>query len=148
MLLAVDPGLGKGNHRLVDESFAFLANSFVRRYPAKILVLTNNLERKGIDHFKSFIKSDLLDLEPKNIREGLALLSCVDLFLSGNTDFFHFAVNSRVPTIGLFTRHDASNWYPKRASWVQILQGVKGQTLSLDEFFLKIDTLFHLTGVK
>jgi hypothetical protein len=51
----------------------------------------------------------------------------------------------RIPTIGLFTRHDTGNWIPKGTSWVQIIQGVKGQQLSLDEFFSKIETLLHFT---
>ncbi|NIM19435.1 MAG: hypothetical protein GTO51_03535 [Candidatus Latescibacteria bacterium] len=147
-LLAVDPGVGKGGHRLVDESFAYLVNDFCRRYPAKVLALSNNLESKGLERFKSLIVADLLGLQPANIKEGIALLSCADLMISGNTDYFHFAVNMNIPTIGLFTRHDDSKWLPRGTPWVQILQGVKGQQLSLEEFFSKIDTLFHLAGVK
>ena len=147
-LVAVDPGLGKGRHRLVDESFAYLVNSFCDRYPSKVLVLSNNLEKKHLERFKSLMKSDLLDLEPANVKEGIALLSCADIMISGNTDFFHFAVSLRVPTVGLFTRHDSARWFPKGTPWVQILQGVKGQKLSLEEFFSKIDTLFHLSGVE
>ena len=147
-LLVVDPGQGMGNHRLVDESCAFLVNSFCNKYPAKILVLSNNLDKKGIEKFKTFIHSHLLDLQPDNIKEGLSLLSCADMFISGNTDYFHFAVSMKVPTLGLFTRHDQPSWFPKGAGWVQVLQGVKGQQLSLDEFFSKIDTLFHLSGVE
>ena len=52
----------------------------------------------------------------------------------------------RLPTIGFFTRYDEANWVPKGASWVQVIQGVKGQKLSLDEIFSKIDTLLHLSG--
>jgi ADP-heptose:LPS heptosyltransferase len=147
-LVVADPGLGKGRHRLVDDSFAFLLNHLVRRMPCQILVHSNNMDKKGLEKFKSKIKTGLLDLEPKNVKEGLALLSCADLLLAGNTDYFHFGVNMRVPTVGLFTRHDSMNWFPKSAPWVQILQGVKGQRLSLEEFFSKIDTLLHLTRVE
>ncbi|UCH83446.1 MAG: glycosyltransferase family 9 protein [Candidatus Latescibacterota bacterium] len=147
-LIAVDPGLGKGSHRLVDESFTYLINQLAMRMPSKVLVLSNNLDQKRIDQFKAKIKNSLIDIEPKNAKEGIALLSCADLFLSGNTDFFHFAVSMRTPTVGLFTRHDSPNWFPKGTPWVQILQGVKGQRLSLDEFNSKIDTLLHFTGVE
>ena len=54
----------------------------------------------------------------------------------------------RVPCMGLFTRHDSANWFPKNTPWVQILQGVKGQRLSVDEFNSKIDTLLHLSRVE
>ncbi|UCG51266.1 MAG: glycosyltransferase family 9 protein [Candidatus Latescibacterota bacterium] len=147
-LVAVDPGMGKGAHRLVDESFTYLVNQLSRRMPCKVLVVSNNLDEKRVEVFKSKLRADVLDLEPKNAKEGIALLSCADLVLSGNTDYFHFAVSMRIPTIGLFTRHDTANWFPKGTRWVQILQGVKGQRLALDEFNSKIDTLLHLSGVE
>jgi ADP-heptose:LPS heptosyltransferase len=147
-LIAIDPGIGKGKHRLVADSFAYLVNQLARRMPCKVLVLSNDLDPKRLGQFRESIDASLLGVEPKNIKEALALLSRADLFVSGNTDFFHFAVSMRTPTIGLFTRHDESNWFPKSAAWVQIMQGVKGQRLSLDEFNSKIDTLLHLTDVR
>jgi len=147
-LLVVDPGMGKGHHRLVDESFAYLVNSFCMRFPAKVLVVSTSLDNKLEERFRSLLKGDVLDLRPKNVKEGLALLSRADMLISGNTDYFHFAVNMKVPTIGLFTRHDDPSWLPKGTPWVQVIQGIKGQELSLDEFFSKIDTLFHLSGVE
>lgn len=147
-LIAVDPGMGKGQHRLVDESLTYLVNQVMRRIPSKVVILSNNLDEKRIGEFKTKLRANVLDLEPKNAKEGIALLSCADLLLSGNTDYFHFAVSMRIPTVGLFTRHDSNNWFPKGTSWVQILQGVKGQRLSLDEFSSKIDTLLHLSGVE
>jgi len=147
-LVAIDPGMGKGQHRLVDESFTFLVNQISRRLPSKVMILSNNLDSKRLELFRSRLRTDCLDLQPKNAKEGIALLSCADLLLAGNTDYFHFAVSMRIPTIGLFTRHDTDNWLPKGTPWVQILQGVKGQRLSLEEFNTKIDTLLHFTGVE
>jgi ADP-heptose:LPS heptosyltransferase len=146
MLIGVDPGIGKGNHRLVEKSFAFMVNAIAGHYPSKVLLVSNNIDAKGLAAFKDKLDVDLVDLEPKNVKEALALLSRADLVLSGNTDFFHFAASMRVPTLGFFTRHDGENWFPKNTPWVQIIQGVKGQKLSLDEVYSKIDTLLHLTG--
>jgi ADP-heptose:LPS heptosyltransferase len=148
MLIAVDPGIGKGSHRLAERTFAHLVNQIALRYPSKVLVVSNNLDQKGLDRFKASISADQVELTPKNVKEGLALLSRADLVLSGNTDFFHFSVGMRLPSIGLFTRHDTSNWFPKNTPWVQIIQGVKGQRMSLEEVFSKIDTLLQLTGKK
>ncbi len=147
-LIAVDPGMGKGQHRLVEDSLVYLVSQVVRRLPSKVVILSNNLDSKRLDLFRSRFRGDLLDLQPKNVKEGIAILACADLLLAGNTDYFHFAVNMRIPTIGLFTRHDTDNWLPKGTPWVQILQGVKGQSLSLEEFNSKIDTLLHFTGVE
>jgi ADP-heptose:LPS heptosyltransferase len=145
MLVAVDPGVGKGRHRLVEKSFAYMVEQICRHYPAKVLVTSNNLDDKRFQAFKRSLDVDLIDLEPKNVKEALALLSRADLVLAGNTDFFHFAASLRIPTLGFFTRHDGDNWFPKNTPWVQIIQGVRGQKLSLDEVYSKIDTLLHLT---
>jgi len=145
-LIAVDPGVGKGNHRLVEKTFAHLVNRIASRFFCKILVISNNLDPKGLQRFKSCLDVDLVDLEPKNVKEALALLSAADLLLSGNTDYFHFSVSMKLPTIGFFTRHDTNNWFPKGTPWVQIIQGVKGQKMSVEEVYSKIDTRLHLTG--
>lgn len=146
-LIAVDPGVGKGNHRIAESTFRYLVDQLAFEMNMKVLVLSNNLDRKRLSAFRSSLRADLFSLEPTNVKEGLALLSRADLFLAGNTDFFHYGVKMKIPTIGLFTRHDTSNWLPKGTPWVQILQGVKGEKVSLDEFKSKIDTLLHLTRV-
>jgi ADP-heptose:LPS heptosyltransferase len=147
-LIAVDPGIGKGSHRLAENALAQIVNQIASRYPSKVLVVSNNLDAKGMDRFKALLNADLVDLTPKNVKEALALLSRADLLLSGNTDFFHFSVGMRLPSIGFFTRHDEPNWFPKHTPWVQIIQGVKGQKMSLEEVFSKIETLLHLSGVE
>jgi ADP-heptose:LPS heptosyltransferase len=146
MVLVVDPGLGKGGHRLVDTAMAHIAGEVARRNGARILLLSNNLDAKGMARFRSLLPNCVLDLEPKNVKEALALLSRADLVLAGNTDYFHFAVGMRRPTIGFFTRFDAANWLPKSVPWVQIVQGMRGQQISVDEVCSKIDTLLHLAA--
>ncbi len=145
MLIAVDPGMGKGRHRLVDTALAHVANEVARRHGAKLVLLTNNLDAKSLARFRALLKGSVIDIEPRNVKEALALLSRASLVLAGNTDYFHFAVSMRLPTIGFFTRFDAANWFPKSTPWVQIIQGVRGQQVSVDEVCSKIDTLLHLT---
>ena len=143
MLVVVDPGVGKGGHRLVDTAMAHIATEVARRHGAKLLLLSNNLDARAMTRFRSLLPAGVMDLEPKNVKEALALLSRADLVLAGNTDYFHFAVSMRRPTIGFFTRFDAANWFPKSTPWVQIIQGVRGQQVSVDEVCSKIDTLLH-----
>ncbi len=144
MLIAVDPGMGKGKHRLVETALAHVVNDVARRHGAKILIVSNNLDAKGMARFRSLVQGSVIDVEPRNVKEALALLSRASLVLAGNTDYFHFAVSMRLPTIGFFTRFDAANWFPKSTPWVQIIQGVRGQHVSVDEVSSKIDTLLHL----
>jgi ADP-heptose:LPS heptosyltransferase len=145
-LVVVDPGLGKGGHRLVDAALAHIATEVARRQGARLLVLSNNLDAKGMARFRALLPAGVMDLEPGNVKEALALLSRADLVLAGNTDYFHFAVGMRRPTIGFFTRFDAPNWFPKSAPWVQIIQGMRGQTISVDEVCSKVDTLLHFAA--
>jgi ADP-heptose:LPS heptosyltransferase len=146
LLIAVDPGMGKGTHRLVDTAMAHVASEVARRNGGKLLLLSHNLDQKGMARFRSLVKGSVIDIEPKNVKEALALLSRADLVLAGNTDYFHFAVSMRRPTIGFFTRFDAPNWFPKSTPHVQIIQGVRGQKVSIDEVCSKIDTLLQLTA--
>jgi len=146
MLLAVDPGVGKGQHRLVETAFAHVVNEVARRHGARILILSNNLDAKSMARFRALIPQGVLEVEHKNVKEALALLSRADLVLAGNTDYFHFAVGMRRPTIGFFTRFDAPNWFPKSTPWVQIIQGVKGQQVSVEEVCSKVDTLLHFAN--
>lgn len=145
-LLAVDPGIGKGRHRLVEKSLAWMTDRVAEQYGARTLVLSNNLDSRGLGRFRSLLRCEQVDLDPGNVKEALALLSRADLVLAGNTDYFHFAVNMKLPTIGFFTRHDTPNWFPEGTPWVQIIQGVKGQRLSLDEVYSKIDTLMQFAN--
>jgi ADP-heptose:LPS heptosyltransferase len=145
MLIAVDPGVGKGRHRVVETVLAHVAGEVARRHGAKVLLLSHNLDAKGMTRFRALLKGSVLDVEPRNVKEALALLSRASLVLAGNTDYFHFAVSMRLPTIGFFTRFDAPNWFPKSAPWVQIIQGVHGQQVSVDEVHSKIETLLHLS---
>ncbi len=140
-LIVVDPGLGKGRHRLVERSMAAMVDHIASRVPSQVLVMSNNLDEKGIARFRGQLTVPLFDLEPANVKEALALLSRADLVLAGNTDYFHFAVSMRRPTLGFFTKYDTSEWYPSGNPRVQIIQGEAGRRLSLDEVFSKVEML-------
>ncbi len=67
------------------------------------------------------------------------MLSQCDIFLSGNTNLFHFASAMKIPTIGLFTKYDGKSWIPEKMPNVRIFKGTKGEKLSLKNFFGKVD---------
>ena len=114
--------------------------------PERLLMTMFDLDAKAMARFRALIPQGVLEVEHKNVKEALALLSRADLVLAGNTDYFHFAVGMRRPTIGFFTRFDAPNWFPKSTPWVQIIQGVKGQQVSVEEVCSKVDTLLHFAN--
>jgi heptosyltransferase-2 len=148
LTVGIDPGGGKTRHKVIPEIVAYLANNLAGRRKVKFLILTHPWDRQTTATFARELKAEVLDLVPANSGETVALLSQCDLFLSGNTDLFHFAAALRVPTIGLFTRYDGSSWIPVSAPNVRIFKGTQGAKLSLTSFFAQVeDVLAGRSGV-
>jgi ADP-heptose:LPS heptosyltransferase len=139
LTVGIDPSKGKTRHHVIPEITAYLANNLAGRRKVKYLVLMNPWEDRLAKKFTSEIKGDVIDLIPGDSMETVALLSQCDLFLSGNTNLFHFATALGVPTIGLFTKYDGQTWVPGDAKNVRIFKGTKGEKLSLKDFYSKVD---------
>jgi ADP-heptose:LPS heptosyltransferase len=139
LTVGVDPGKGKTKHHVIPEIISYLANNLAGRRKAKFLILMNPWDGRLRDSFSSLLKGEIIDLKPANASETIALLSQCDLFLSSNTNLFHFAAALDVPTIGLFTKYDGSQWVPDRAPRVRIFKGTRGEKLSLKHFFSNVE---------
>ncbi len=139
LTVGIDPGRGKTKHHVIPEIIAYLANNLASRRKVKFLVLTHPWEDKLIESFIGSLKSEVIDLKPSKANETIALLSQCDLFLTGNTNLFHFAAALEVPTIGLFTKYDDQKWVPVGAPSVRIFKGMLGEKLSLKSFFSNVE---------
>lgn len=139
MTLGIDPGKSKTRHNVIPEIMVYLANSLAGRLKVKFLVLMNPVENKLAESLSTELKGEFIDLIPSSRSETLALLSQCDLFLTGNTDLFHFAAAMNVPTLAVFTKYDKKKWVPEEASNVRVFKGVKGEKLSLKSFFSKVE---------
>jgi ADP-heptose:LPS heptosyltransferase len=139
LTVGVDPGKSKSRHSVIPEIIAYLANNLAGRRRVKFLALTDPWDVKLVEKLTKELKSEVIDLVPSSSRETLALLSQCDLFLSGNTNLFHFAAAMNVPSIGLFTRYDGKEWVPTSTSNVRIFKGTRGEKLSLKGFFTKVE---------
>ncbi|MBN2071316.1 MAG: glycosyltransferase family 9 protein [Candidatus Krumholzibacteriota bacterium] len=137
--VGIDPGKSKTRHNVIPEIMIYLANNLAGRLKLKFLVLMNPVDMKTIERFTGELKGEVIDLEQMGISETLALLSQCDLFMTGNTDLFHFSAALDVPTLAVFTRYDDKNWVPDYASNVRVFKGVKGEKLSLKSFFSKVE---------
>ena len=137
--VGLDPGRGKTRHRVISEIIAYLANNLAGRRKAKFLVLTCPRDEKAEQRFAGELKGEKIDLVPADVAEGVAYLSQCDLFVSGNTNLFHFAAALGVPTVGLFTRSDDGRWVPDDAPNVRIFKGKRGEKLSLNRFFTMVE---------
>jgi heptosyltransferase-2 len=146
LTVGVDPGRSKSRHSVIPEIIAYLANNLAGRRRVKFLALTDPWDGKLIDKITRELKGEVIDLVPSGSRETLALLSQCDLFLSGNTNLFHFAAALNVPSIGLFTRYDGKEWVPTATSNVRIFKGTRGEKLSLKGFFTKVEEVLTSNG--
>lgn len=143
LTVGLDPSKGKTKHHVIPEIIAYLANNLAGRRKVKFLVLMDPWDDKIIAGFSQSLKSEIIDLKPANISEAVAFLSQCDLFLSGNTNLFHFASALEVPTIGLFTKYDGPKWVPADEPKVRIFKGMRGEKLSLKSFFSKVEEVLE-----
>jgi ADP-heptose:LPS heptosyltransferase len=135
LMVGLDPSSSKTRHHVIPEIIAYLANNLASRRRAKFLIFANPWDEKLVTGLAAELKGEVIDLKPETLSETVALLSQCDLFLSGNTNLFHFAAALKVPAIGLFTKFDRTGWIPDRAPNVRIFQGTGGEKLSLKDFF-------------
>ncbi|UCF05966.1 MAG: glycosyltransferase family 9 protein [bacterium] len=139
LTVGIDPSRGKTRHRITPGNIAYLANNLASRRKVKFLILANPWEEKLVGKLAEEIKGEIFDLKPANAKEAVSLLSQCDLFISGNTNLFHFAAALHVPTIGLFTKYDDRRWVPEGAEKVRILKGASGEKLKLKNFFTLVE---------
>lgn len=139
LLVGIDPGPSKSRHNVIPETIAFLANNLAGKQRVKFLVLSTPWDERTVAKLRRELKTEVIDLVPSNLQETLSLLSQCGLFISGNTDLFHFAAALRVPTVGLFTRYDGASWTPPEPTTVRVFRGTRGEKLSLKAFFTKVE---------
>jgi len=147
LMVGLDPSSSKTRHHVIPEIIAYLANNLASRRRAKFLVFANPWDEKLVKDLTGELKGEVIDLKPENLTETVALLSQCDLFLSGNTNLFHFAAALNVPAIGLFTKFDRTGWIPECAPNVRIFQGTRGEKLSLKDFFSIVEEVLATRSV-
>jgi ADP-heptose:LPS heptosyltransferase len=147
LMVGLDPSSSKTKHHVIPEIVAYLANNLASRRRAKFLIFASPWDDKLVKNLAGELKGEVIDLKPGNPKEAVALLSQCDLFLSGNTNLFHFAAALNVPTIGLFTKFDRLSWIPEGAPNVRIFQGTRGEKLSLKDFFSIVEEVLATRGV-
>jgi len=139
LMVGLDPSASKTQHHVIPEIIAYLANNLASRRRVKFIIFANPWDVKLVKGLAAELRGDVIDLVPANLSETVALLSQCDLFLSGNTNLFHFAAALSVPTVGLFTKYDRVGWVPDNAPHVKIFHGTRGEKLSLKDFFTIVE---------
>ncbi len=132
MLIGVDPGLGKTGHGFALENTQFLVRQLSSQLACKILPLGYPQDNKRLEKFEASLSEVPVGLQRDTLLEMILLLAQCDLFVSGNTDFFHFAVAQGVPAIGLFSKDDGPQWTPRGRPRARVIPVTKGEKVDIE----------------
>lgn len=141
MLIGIDPGVGKCGHALAHDNLLFLARQLTSRLMCRVLPLGDPEDKERLSQFELRLSDIPVGLPRETTLEMLLLLAQCDLFIAGNTDFFHFAVAMGVPAIGLFTKSDKECWVPRGRKKVNVLRLKKGEKVELEAMMEIVDTV-------
>ncbi len=132
MLIGVEPGASKSGLRLELDNLHFLVRQLSTQFVCRVVPLGQPQDADLLSKFETKLSDVPLGLPRESLLDMVLLLSQCDLFLAGNTDFFHFSVALGLPTIGLFSPGDADCWVPQNRKRVKVLRLDKGGKIDLE----------------
>ncbi len=103
------------------ETFQGIARVLGSRLECRVLPLGHPEEKERHARLEVLLSNVPAGLNRDTLLEVVLLLSQCDLFVSGNTDGFHFAVAMGVPAIGLFREDDPAQWRPAAGPRLRLL---------------------------
>ena len=102
-LIAVQLGANSPLRRWDVERFAAVAQSLNRKTGAQFVLVGSNDEVESGERFTAHYPSNTINLIGKtSLCDLVALLSCCDLMISGDTGTLHLAAAVGIPTVSLF----------------------------------------------
>jgi ADP-heptose:LPS heptosyltransferase len=141
MLIGVDPGIGKTGQGFAMQNIQFLVRQLSSQLVCTILPLGDPSANGRLEKFETSLSEIPVGLQRDTILEVILLLAQCDLFVSGNTDFFHFAVAQGVPAIGLFTKADGPQWMPRGRPRARVIQVTKGEKVDIETLMEAVEAV-------
>lgn len=141
MLIGVDPGAGKSGHAFALENLQFLVRQLSSQLMCKIVPLGGPDGGDRLTKFESLLSGVPLSLNRETLLETVLLLAQCDLFVSGNTDFFHFAVALGVPAIGLFSQAEAPGWVPRDRPRARVITVTRGEKVDIETLMESVEAV-------
>ena len=141
MLIGVEPGISKTGHRMKLEDIHFLVRQLSTQFICRVVPLGKPSEADFLQKFETKLADVPLGLPRESLLDMILLLSQCDLFIAGNTDFFHFSVALGLPTVGLFSAKDDQSWIPKNRKRVRVLQLDKAGRVDLETLMEAVETV-------
>ena len=139
LLIGLDPGGGKSGFAISLDNLDYLARQLSSQLVCRILPLGLPAELERAQACGARLGSGPLGLPRETLLDMALLLTQCDLFLAGNTDFFHLAVALGVPAVGLFSRDEPQAWVPAGRPHVEVLRLAGGEKVDLTAFFAAVN---------
>lgn len=139
MLVGMDPGVGKSGAAVASDNLRMLARELTSQMMCRVLPVGNPDDKARLDEFEMRLSDVPTGLPRDSVLDMILLLAQCDLFIAGNTDFFHFAVALGVPTVGLFSDKDAACWQPKGRPKVHVMQLKKGKKVDVEALLAAVE---------
>jgi len=143
LLVGVDPGLGKAGQGFALDNLLFLVRQITSQVNCRVLPLSGPDGQDRVAKMEPRIPGMPQGLKRDTLLETILLLCQCDLFVAGNTDLLHFAVAQGVPTIGLFSAQDGTEWRPGPREHARILDVAKGEKVDIATL---METVEAVTG--
>ena len=141
MLIGVEPGESKSGHRMKLEDIHFLVRQLSTQFVCRVVPLGQPSEAELLHKFETKLADVPLGLPRETLLDSILLLSQCDLFVGGNTDFFHFSVALGLPTVGLFSAGDNNSWVPQNRKRVRVLRLDKAGRIDLESLMEAVETV-------
>jgi ADP-heptose:LPS heptosyltransferase len=140
-LLGVDPGVGRGGVRPHPAKLAWLVERLVTSRGALPIVLTDDPSGDCVAELKSHLRVPVLEPPSRGVRDVLSFLGCCELFLSGNTNLFHFGVALGTPSIAFFGREEDERWVPQDRLAARVVRWSPGERVRESDFLAAADAV-------
>jgi ADP-heptose:LPS heptosyltransferase len=142
-LLGVDPAVGIHGARPTPDRLAWIVDRIVEERGAAPIVLTEDSTAESVLQFRACLKSTLIDVPTRGIRDVLALTRGCRLFVGPNSALFHFALALKVPSIGLFDASDSARWVPATDDRCEITRWEPGERIRAVDVLDHVDRLLR-----
>jgi len=139
MLIGVEPGVSKSDYTIKLENLHFLVRQLSTHFVCRVVPLGQPQDVDLLQKFETKLSDVPLGLPRESLLDMVLLLSQCDLFVAGNTDFFHFSVALGLPTIGLFSQSDEDCWIPQNRKRVKVLRLDKAGKVDLETLMVAVE---------
>lgn len=142
VLVGVDPAFGKTGAGLSVQNLHFVMNQLASQMPCRTLPLSVTADASVLAQFEAGLTMPPLTLPRESLFDVVLLASLCDLFIGGNTNLFHFAAASGVPTLGLFLKDDDPTWVPSADyANVRVLRVKPGQRVDIETLMESVEAV-------